>query len=332
MKIAVDAMGGDMAPLEIVKGAVEAAKQNKDVDIVLVGDKKKIEDVLSGLSACLDNISILHASQVVEMDESAIFAVRKKTDSSITKSVELVAEGKAVAVVSAGNTGAAVAASTVLLRTLEGVQRPGITIMIPRMNGFCIVIDAGANLNCKPDHLLQYAIMASVFCKYILDIDEPKVGLLNVGEEEAKGNDLVKEAYGLLSNSSLNFSGNVEGRDIVGGKIDIVVCEGFVGNVLLKFFEGVTDDFFNTFESEAMKTPESKHGLDLCKPVLENLRSRNDYEEYGGVPLLGVNGICIISHGRSKCTAIRNAINEAIKFATNNVNDRIVTELKKNVN
>ena len=332
MKIAVDAMGGDLAPQEIVKGAVEAAKQNKDVDIVLVGDKKKIEDELSGLNACLDNISILHASQVVEMDESAILAVRKKTDSSITKSVELVAEGKAVAVVSAGNTGAVVAASTILLRTLEGVQRPGITVMIPRMNGFCIIIDAGANLNCKPDHLLQYAIMASVFCKYILGIDEPKVGLLNVGEEEAKGNDLVKRAYGLLSNSSLNFSGNVEGRDIVGGEIDIVVCEGFVGNVLLKFFEGVAKDFFNTFESEAMKTPESKQGFNLCKPVLEKLRSRNDYEEYGGVPLLGVNGICIISHGRSKCNAIRNAINEAIKFATNNVNDRIVTELKKNVN
>ncbi|MGR3178872.1 MAG: phosphate acyltransferase PlsX [Candidatus Anammoxibacter sp.] len=332
MKIAVDAMGGDLAPQEIVKGAVEAAKQNKDVDIVLVGDKKKIEDELSGLNACLDNISILHASQVVEMDESAILAVRKKTDSSITKSVELVAEGKAVAVVSAGNTGAVVAASTILLRTLEGVQRPGITVMIPRMNGFCIIIDAGANLNCKPDHLLQYAIMASVFCKYILGIDEPKVGLLNVGEEEAKGNDLVKRAYGLLSNSSLNFSGNVEGRDIVGGEIDIVVCEGFVGNVLLKFFEGVAKDFFNTFESEAMKTPESKQGLNLCKPVLEKLRSRSDYEEYGGVPLLGVNGICMISHGRSKCNAIRNAINEAIKFATNNVNDRIVTELKKNVN
>ena len=330
MKIAVDAMGGDKAPLEIVKGAVAAAKQNKDVDIVLVGDKNKVEDVLSELNSNPDNISIMHASQVVEMDESAIFAVRKKTDSSITKSVELVAKGEAVAVVSAGNTGAAVAAATVLLRTLEGVQRPGITIMIPRMNGFCIVIDAGANLNCKPDHLLQYAIMASVFCKYILDIDEPKVGLLNVGEEEAKGNDLVKEAYSLLNNSSLNFTGNVEGRDIFGEKVDIVVCEGFVGNVLLKFFEGVTDDFFNTFELEAVKDPESKRGFSLCKPVLENLRSRNDYEEYGGVPLLGVNGICIISHGRSKSNAIRNAINEAIKFSTNNVNERIVTELKKN--
>ncbi|MGR3220609.1 MAG: phosphate acyltransferase PlsX [Candidatus Anammoxibacter sp.] len=330
MKIAVDAMGGDMAPKEIVKGAVESAKQNKDVDIVLVGDEAKIKDELSELNACLGNVSILHASQVVEMDESAILAVRKKTDSSITKAVDLVAKGEAVAVVSAGNTGAVVAASTILLRTLEGVQRPGITVMIPRMSGFSVVIDAGANLNCKPDHLLQYAIMASVFCKYILGVDEPKVGLLNVGKEETKGNDLVKEAYGLLKNSSVDFVGNIEGCDIVGGEIDIVVCEGFVGNVLLKFFEGVTNDFFNTFESESMKTPESKQGLKLCKSVLDDLRSKNNYEEYGGVPLLGVNGICIISHGRSKCNAIRNAVNAAIKFAASNVNDRIVAELKKN--
>lgn len=332
MKIAVDAMGGDMAPQEIVKGAVEAAKQDKDIEIILVGDKRRIEDVLSKLNACVNNISIFHASQVVEMNEPAIFAVRKKTDSSITKSVELVAKGEAEAIVSAGNTGAAVAASTVLLRTLEGVRRPGITIMIPTIHGYCIVIDAGANLNCKPVHLLQYGIMASVFCKYILDVDEPKVGLLNVGEEDSKGNDLVKEAYNLLNNSSLNFIGNVEGRDIFEKKIDIVVCEGFLGNVLLKFFEGVSEDFLNTFESEAVKNPETKRGLDLCRPVLEKIRSRSDYAEYGGVPLLGVNGICIISHGRSGFKAVQNAIKVAARFSTNNVNKHIVSELKKGPN
>ena len=330
MRIAVDAMGGDHAPFEIVKGAVEAAEQDSNIEVVLVGDKKQIEGALSKLNAKVCNISIFHASQVVEMHEPAVFAVRKKTDSSITKSVELVAKNEAEAVVSAGNTGAAVAASTVLLRTLEGVKRPGITIMIPRKDGFCILIDAGANLHCKPVHLLQYGVMASIFCKYILEVENPKVGLLNVGEEDAKGNDLVKSAYSLLSNnSSINFVGNVEGRDIFDNNIDIVVCEGFVGNVLLKFFEGTTDDFFNTFEANAMKNSETKQGLELCRPVLNDIRNRNDYSEYGGVPLLGVKGICIISHGRSKSTAIRNAIKEAAKFSVNNVNEHIVTELKK---
>lgn len=332
MKVAVDAMGGDFAPFEVVKGAVEAVREDSSIEVVLVGDKSRIEGVLSELNVSPGgNITISHSSQVVGMGESATDAVRKKTDSSITKSVQLVASGEAVAVVSAGNTGAAVAASTVLLRTLEGVKRPGITVMIPRMCGFCVVVDAGANLHCKPEHLLQYGVMASMFCKYILDVKDPKIGLLNVGEEDAKGNDLVKDAYGLLNNSTLNFAGNVEGGDVFNGDIDVVICEGFVGNVLLKFFEGVTADFFSTFEREASKSSGSRQGLELCRPVLDSVTGRCDYAAYGGVPLLGVNGICIIAHGRSRCSAITNAVKEAAKFSTNNVNEHIVAELKRNL-
>lgn len=330
MKIAVDAMGGDNAPFEVVKGAVLAAEEDNELEIVLVGDEKQIEDVLSSLNTKLENISVLHASQVVGMDESATNAIRKKTDSSITKSVKLVADKKAVAVVSAGNTGAMVAASTVLLRTLEGVKRPGIVVLLPTQHGYCIIIDAGANLNCRPQHLFEYGTMASVFCKYILGIDNPRVGLLNVGEEEAKGNDLVKETFGLLSDSSLNFVGNVEGLGVVNGEADIIVCEGFVGNVMLKFFEGLTESFIATFEMEASKSPETKEGLDLCRPVLEKVRNKIDYAGYGGVPLLGVDGICIICHGRSNARAIHNAIKEAAQCSKFNVNDHIVSELQNN--
>lgn len=328
MRVAVDAMGGDMAPLEVVAGSIIAARSYKDIEITLVGDKKEIERVFSKLGAIPQNINISHASQVVSMNEAGTVAIRKKLDSSITRSVELVAKGEAAAVVSAGNTGATVAAATLFLKTLEGVKRPGIVIMLPTQHGPCMVIDVGANIYCKSIHLLQYGVMASVFCKYILGVEKPRVGLLNIGEEDAKGNDLVKEAYNLLLHSSLNFIGNVEGREIFKGEADIVVCEGFVGNVLLKFAEGITESLLTAFELEAMKDPETAQGLKLCKPVLESLRIKNDYSEYGGVPLLGVDGICIISHGRSNAKAIQNAIKEATQFSRHNVNEHIITELK----
>lgn len=328
MRVAVDAMGGDMAPLEVVAGSVIAARSYKDIEITLVGDKKEIEGVFSKLGAIPKNINIAHASQVVSMNEAGTVAVRKKLDSSITRSVELVAKGEAEAVVSAGNTGATVAAATLFLKTLEGVKRPGIVIMLPTRHGPCMVIDVGANIYCKSIHLLQYGVMASVFCKYICGVEKPRVGLLNIGEEDAKGNDLVKEAYNLLLHSSLNFIGNIEGREIFNGEADIVVCEGFVGNVLLKFSEGITESLLTAFELEAMKDPETSQGLKLCKPVLESLRIKNDYSEYGGVPLLGVDGICIISHGRSNAKAIQNAIREATQFSRHNVNKHIIAELK----
>ncbi len=329
MRIAVDAMGGDLAPSEIVKGAVSAAKKFANHEIILVGIQEKVHKELDLIGAVSSNISVVHSSQVVGMDESATIALRKKNDSSITRSTKLVAEGKADAVVSAGNTGAAVAASSLLLRTLEGVKRPGIGVAIPTLHGICFVIDAGANIKCKPAHLLQYGVMASVFCKYILNIEKPRVGLLNIGEEDVKGNDLVKEAFALLSNSPLNFLGNAEGRDVLDGKFDIVVCEGFIGNVLLKFAEGLTISLLSAFASEARKHILSKMGLWLCKSVFRQQYSRYDYTEYGGIPLLGVDGICIIAHGRSDSKAIQNAIREAIQFGKYQVNKHIVSELEK---
>ena len=223
MRIAVDAMGGDAAPFEIVKGAVDAARIYTDHEIILVGDQKRIQNELAAHGTTFGNISVVHASQVVDMNESATVAVRKKVDSSITKSVKLVSEKAADAVVSAGNTGATVAAASLFLRTLEHVKRPGIAVSIPTFHGACMVIDAGANIQCKPAHLMQYGVMASVFCKYVLNIEKPRVGLLNIGEEDAKGNELVKETFALLSSTSLNFVGNAEGRDVFDGKFDIVL-------------------------------------------------------------------------------------------------------------
>ena len=329
MRIAVDAMGGDEAPFEIVRGAMDAARVYTDHEMVLVGDQERIQNELAACGATSGNISVVHASQVVDMNEPATVAVRKKTDSSITKSVKLVLDKAADAVVSAGNTGATVAAASLFLRTLEHVKRPGIAVSIPTFHGACMVIDAGANIQCKPAHLMQYGVMASVFCKYVLNIEKPRVGLLNIGEESAKGNELVKETFALLSNSPLNFVGNAEGRDVFDGKFDIVVCEGFVGNVLLKFAEGLSISMLAAFASEARKGALTRLGAWLCKPVREQLYRKMDYTEYGGVPLLGIDGICIISHGRSDSKTIQNAIREAIQFGKYEVNKHINSELER---
>ena len=329
MRIAVDAMGGDEAPFEIVKGVVDAARVYTGHEIILVGDQERIRNELAAYGATFGNISVVHASQVVDMNESATVAVRKKVDSSITKSVKLVSEKAADAVVSAGNTGATVAAASLFLRMLKNVKRPGIAVSIPTFHGACMVIDAGANIQCKPAHLMQYGVMASVFCKYVLNIEKPRVGLLNIGEEDAKGNELVKETFALLSSSQLNFVGNAEGRDVFDGKFDIVVCEGFVGNVLLKFAEGLSISLLTAFALEAKNSTLTKLGAWLCKPVCKQLRSKMDYTEYGGVPLLGIDGICIIAHGRSDSKAIQNAIREAIQFGKYEVNKHISSELER---
>lgn len=329
MRVAVDAMGGDKAPHEIVKGAILAAQLFQNDEIVLVGDEKSIQDELNSHGNPPKNIMIYHAPQVVGMEDPATYSIRQKTNSSITRSVELVAKGEATAVVSAGHTGAAVAASTLHLRTLKGVLRPGIAAALPTRQGVCIIIDIGANIACKPTHLYQYGVMATVLSKYMFGIEKPRVGLLNIGEENAKGNDLAKETFALLTGSGLNFVGNVEGREIFDNKADVVVCEGFVGNVLLKFAEGLALNFLSTIKAGAMKSFWSKMGLWLCKPTFEALRAKMDFSEYGGVPLLGVNGVCIICHGRSDSKAIKNAIRVALQLSKNNVNEHIVAELEK---
>lgn len=328
MRIAVDAMGGDHAPVEIVKGTVQAAQKLNDVEIILVGDEKRVNSELSSIGNCPKNIRVHHASQVVGMDEPATAALRQKIDSSITESVKLVANGEADAVVSAGHTGATVAACSMFLRMLKGVKRPGIAVAVPTHAGICTLIDVGANIKCKPDHLLQYGLMASIVCKYLLNIEEPKVGLLNIGEEDVKGNELVKESFNLLSQAPINFIGNVEGRDIYDGKLDVAVCDGFVGNILIKVIEGLSQSILKAFKTEASKTLLTRLGMSLCMPVWEALRNKNDYAEYGGGLLLGVDGICMISHGSSDSKAIHNAIKETVQIGKQQVNKHIVSELE----
>ncbi len=329
MNVAVDAMGGDKAPHEVVKGAILAARQFSDSEILLVGDEIAIRRELDSCKSIPKNITIHHTTQVVGMHDPATYSIRQKPNSSITRSIELVANGKAAAVVSAGHTGAAVAAATMHLRTLKGVRRPGIAAPFPTRHGTCLIIDVGANIACKPIHLYQYGVMAAVCSKYIYDVKNPRVGLLNIGEEDAKGNDLAKETFALFSNSHVNFVGNVEGREIFDGKADVVVCEGFVGNVILKFGEGLAMSLLSAIKEEATKSFWAKVGLLLCKPAFVPLKAKMDFAEYGGVPLLGVNGVCIICHGRSDSRAIQNAVRVALQLSKSKVSEHIVSELEK---
>ncbi len=273
MRIAVDAMGGDKAPQEIVKGSVLAAQQVPDAEIILVGDENRIKHELCLGGTIPKNITIHHAAQIVGMEDPATHSIRQKINSSITQSVELVAKRKADAIVSAGHTGATVAAAMLHMKTLKGIRRPGIAISLPTLHGSCLIIDAGANISCKPLHLYQYGIMASTVCKHLMNIENPKVGLLNIGEEDAKGNDLVRETFSLLSNAHLNFIGNIESREIFDGKADVVVCEGFVGNVILKFAEGMAKNLLTTIKAESMNRFWAKLGLLLCKPVFPQGRN-----------------------------------------------------------
>jgi len=329
MRVALDAMGGDSAPMSTVGGAVRALKEYPEVEIVLVGDRKRIETELENYRDVGDRLSIVHTSQTVGMNESPVEALRQKPDSSIKKCVELVVRGEADAVISAGNTGASVVASTLAMKLLPGVRRPGIavTFPVPNERGMCTVIDVGANIKCRPIHLLQYGIMASVYNKLVHKVREPVVGLLNVGEEDEKGNDLVRDSHALLSRSLVNFMGNVEGRDIYTGVCDVVVCDGFVGNVILKVTEGLVQALLVVFRREAEKHILTKFGMRLCKKAVDELRQENDFAEYGGAPLLGVNGISIICHGRSDARAMKNAIGAAVMFGRYQVNERIKEEI-----
>jgi glycerol-3-phosphate acyltransferase PlsX len=326
MRIAIDAMGSDNAPRVEVEGSVQAAREY-GFDLILVGDEQKIRKELAGFSRHPSNISICHASEVVQMDESPAVAVRRKKDSSISVAVNLVREKKASAVVSAGNTGAVVCAATLSLRLLEGVERPGIAIVAPTIAGNAIVIDVGANVEPKPRYLLQHAIMADVYSRDVLKKVNPTVGLLNIGEEETKGTDFVKETYKLLEQSGLNFIGNVEGRDIFAGKSDVVVCDGFSGNILLKVSESMAEAMGEFLIRELQRTFVTRLGLFLSRPALRAFKKRVDYTEYGGALLLGVNGVCVISHGRSTPKAIKNAIRVAAEAAEKQVNKHIMDKV-----
>ena len=322
-RIAVDGMGGDRAPAVVVDGAVQAAR-TLDVEVILVGPEDRLRGELRRFREIPRNLSIHHAPEVIGMGESPAASVRKKRDSSICVMVDLAKQGKADAVVSAGNTGAMVVASSLGLGLLEGIERPGIAIVLPSLRGPVVVIDVGANVDSKPEYLFQYALMGSVYVKSVLNKQNPSLGLLNVGEEASKGTDFTRQVFKLLEESSLNFSGNAEGRDIFAGRFDVIVCDGFVGNVALKVSEGMAHAIRELLKQELKRTFLNRFGAVLLLPAFNRLRRRMDYAEYGGAPLLGVNGACIIGHGSSSAKAIRNAIRAAASFVSHEVNRAIV--------
>ncbi|MBU1924051.1 MAG: phosphate acyltransferase PlsX [Candidatus Omnitrophica bacterium] len=327
MKIVVDAMGGDHAPGVVIEGSLLAVKEY-DLEVVLVGDQPKIEAFLKKAKYTGSKISVQHASEVIEMCESAATSVRRKRNSSIVLGVNLVKEGKADAFFSAGNTGAVVCAGTLGLGLLPGIERPGIGIITPTLKGNSLIIDVGANIDPKPTQLLQYGIMADAYCKNILNKANPTVGLLNIGEEEKKGTEFIREAYELLEKSKLNFIGNVEGRDLFTGKCDIIICDGFVGNVALKVSESAAEAMQTFLKRHLLSSIWGKIGLIFMIPSLKRFKKEIDYAEYGGALLLGVNGVVIIGHGRSNKRAIKNAVRVAKEEIERQVNAKILEALR----
>lgn len=334
MKIAVDAMGGDYAPKEIVLGALRAARQF-DCEIVLVGDEEKIKKVLASEKDWDKlRLTIRHADEVVGMDEHPADAVRQKKNSSVVVATRLVRDGECDAVISAGSTGAAVAAAQLVLKRIKGIKRPSIATPIPTPQGATLMLDSGANVDSKPIHLLQSALMGSIYSELVYGHQSPRIGLLNIGEEETKGDELARETYPLLTSLGerqvIRFIGNAEGRDIPKGNFDVVVCDGFVGNALLKFGEGLAKTIIRLVKDELMNAgPFVKLGALLVKPSLKKLAKRLDVTEYGGAPLLGVNGCVIISHGSSNAKAITSAIRVANDFARSKVLERIQETIVK---
>ena len=327
MKIVIDAMGSDGAPAIEVEGAVQAAKEF-GYEIVLVGDEARVREELNKYPDGTDKISVMHAPEHIEMHDPAAISVRRKRRSSIVLGLEMLKREEADGFVSAGNTGAVVCAATLSLRLLPGIERPGIAVAIPTLLGISVIIDVGANIDPKPIHLLQYGIMADAYSRYILHKPNPTVGLLNVGEEEGKGTDFIKECHTLLSESKLNFTGNIEGRDIYTGSSDIILCDGFVGNVILKVSESVVDTIMKLLKQEIKANIIATVGAALAGSAFGVLKKKMDSSEYGGAPLLGVDGRCIISHGSSTPKAIKNAIKVSAEFKTQDVNKHIVEELE----
>lgn len=319
IRIAVDAMGGDHAPCEIVKGAIFASRA-LDAEIILVGDPAKLEKEL-----CLHKASlpIVAASEVIGMNEPPAQAVRQKKDASVNVAIQLVKEGKADAIVSAGNTGALMAAALFKLGRIEGIERPAIATEFPLPSGKVLLLDMGANVDCKPIHLKQFAIMGELYAKHVMHIKEPRVGLLNIGEEKEKGNELVRETWPLLEALPLKFIGNVESKEILQGKADVIVCDGFVGNLILKFAESLAGSVFKMFKEEITKGLMSKVGLAFLMPAIMRLRNKITYDEYGGAPLLGIQGIVYKAHGRAKSRAIKNAIIQTYEAAKEKVTEKI---------
>lgn len=332
VRVALDVMGGDKAPGEIILGAIQASREY-DIGVYLVGREEVIRTELEKHDVTGLDLPIIHTDEVIDMDEHPANAVRRKKNASMLLALQQVRSGKALGAVSAGNSGAMLAASLFILKRLPGVDRPALGGIFPTRNGVCLVIDMGANTDCKPEYLLQFALMGSAYMERIFKVKTPRVGLLANGEEASKGNQLVVEAHQLLQKDAgtlgLNFTGNIEGRDIPAGGADVIVCDGFVGNVVLKLSEGLGETLLSMLRDQMTSTFISKLAAAVLKPGLRKLFKKLDYAEYGGVPLLGVNGSAIVAHGRSNAKAIKNAIRVAKETAETGVATAIAEGLKK---
>jgi len=324
MKIALDGMGGDYAPEEVIKGAILALEE-RDLEIILLGDIGKIEEELMKYKDKKDKLSVIDCKEYIETGEFPLDAVRRKRDSSIVVGTKLIKNNQADAFISAGNSGAVMAAALLELGCVPEIRRPTIAAILPSVKGKVLVLDVGANVDCKPEHLPQFALMGSKYAKYILGIENPKIGLLNIGEEENKGNKFAQNAYKNLKNANINFVGNIEGKDIFKGKVDVIVCDGFSGNILLKSSEGLAKFLLSTINSTIISKLPQNQEMDELKQYFMNLVKMTDYTEHGGTPLLGVNGLCFICHGRSKAKTFKNAILNTGKF----VNAKLVEHLKE---
>lgn len=329
MRIALDAMGGDYAPKNIVAGAAMALKEYpKITKLYLTGDETAVKKELADLGCTDPRIEIVHTTQVIEMSEHAVEGIRRKKDSSVSRAIDLVKSGQADAVVSAGHTGAMVAGTAIKLRTLEGVERPAIASYLPTSSNVCVLIDAGANVDARPEHMLQFAIMGTVVSKYVLGFQNPAVGLMSIGGEDVKGSEFTKDIFKLLKKSKLNFRGNVEGHDLFEHPVEVVLCDGFVGNVVLKVCEATASAVFNWLKRELTAKPIRKLGAILAKDAFRAIRNKTNYEMYGGSPLVGVNGVAIIAHGSSTPLAMKNALRVACEFVELGINPRIVEAIK----
>ncbi|MFZ5975929.1 MAG: phosphate acyltransferase PlsX [Bacillota bacterium] len=320
MKIAIDAHGGDYAPDEILKGCALALEKYPDVELVIAGDRQIVQDALHSLDADCSRIEARHTTQLIGMAESPVAAIKGKKDSSMVKALQAVAQGEADAFVSAGNTGAVLAGATMIVRRIRGVKRPALAPLLPTSKGTPVMlIDCGANVECKPEHLAQFGVIGSIYMARVMGVESPRVGLINNGAEAEKGNDLTKAAYRLLENMPVNFVGNIEARDINTGAIDVAVCDGFVGNVALKLTEGLASSLFAMMKEEFAASMRSKLGAMLLKPAFKQIKKKMDYTEYGGALFLGVNGGVVKAHGSSNAKAIAAAINQAREMVLSDV-------------
>lgn len=324
IKVALDAMGGDNAPVEIIKGGVQAINENSKVKVFFVGQEEVIKEELAKYTYNAGQAEIVNATEIIETAEPPVMAIRKKKDSSIVKAMTMVREGTCDAYVSAGSTGATLVGGQVIVGRLKGIERPALAPLLPTENGVSLLIDCGANVDAKPSHLVQYAKIGSVYMENIMGIKNPRVGIVNNGAEEEKGNALVKETFPLLKNCpEINFVGSVEARDIPKGIVDVIVCEAFVGNVVLKLYEGVGMTLIKQIKAGMMSSFRSKLGALLVKPALKDTLKTFDLEQYGGAPMLGLNGLVVKTHGSSKAAEVKNSIMQCVTFSEQNINEKI---------